>query len=552
MLKNLSISNYALIESLEMEPSNALNMITGETGAGKSIMLGAVGLLLGNRADTKALFNENKKCIIEGIFNISNYGLEPFFDDEDLDFDHQCIIRREILPSGKSRAFINDSPVRLETLKILAKSLVDIHSQHDNLQLGASDYQLRLIDAFAGSDAELQAFSEEYDHYRKAKKAHDKLLKEAIELRKEADFNKFQLEELSALKLIKGEQVELEEQQELLDNAEDIKARINEALYQLNAEQFGAMTMLSQVHQNLTNLSRYGQSFTELKERFNSILIEIADISSTLVREEDGLEVDYEKLNMVRERLSKIYHLQQKHGVDTVEALIQIESDLSDKIFQMDHLDEKMEKLRLETETAWEELRKKGALLSEKRKSCFQSFSRNITKLLAQLGMENALIQISRKDIDPANSGMDEIEILFSANKGVNPQPIRQIASGGEFSRLMFAIKYIMADKMALPTLIFDEIDTGISGEVAFKMVSMMQEIAKKHQVICISHLPQVAAKGENHYFVYKDNSAERTISKIRLLSRKERETEIAKMLAGSNPSATAFESARELLINKT
>ncbi|MEX2593701.1 MAG: DNA repair protein RecN [Anditalea sp.] len=548
MLKNLSISNYALIETLEMEPSKALNIITGETGAGKSIMLGAVGLLLGNRADTKALFDENKKCIIEGLFNISSYGLESFFDAEDLDFEPQCIIRREILPSGKSRAFINDSPVKLETLKILAKSLVDIHSQHDTLLLGASDYQLNLIDAFAESDAEFNAFSAEYKHFRKAKKAHDQLSKEAFELKKEADYNKFQLEELSVIKLIKGEQIELEEQQEILDNAEEIKAKINEALHHLNAEQFGAMILFSQVHQNLNQLSRYGQKFTELKDRFNSILIEITDISATLEDEDRGLEVDYEKLNIVRERLSKIYQLQQKHGVDTVAALMQIESDLSDKVFQIDHLDEKMEELRLEMEAAWEDLHKKGTLLSEKRTASFETFSRNITKLLAQLGMENAVIQVERKAMDPINSGLDEIEILFSANKGVKPQPIRQIASGGEFSRLMFAIKYIMADKMALPTLIFDEIDSGISGEVAFKMVSMMQEIAKNHQVICISHLPQVAAKGEKHYFVYKDNSTERTISKIRLLSQQERETEIAKMLAGSNPSATAFESARELL----
>jgi DNA repair protein RecN (Recombination protein N) len=425
---------------------------------------------------------------------------------------------------------------------------VDIHSQHDNLLLGASDYQLGLIDAFAESDAELNSYSKEYKRYQKAKKTYDQLSSEAHELRKEADYIQFQLEELAAIKLEKGEQIDLEEQQEILDNAEEIKAKINETIYQLNAEQFGAMNMLNQVLQSLNQLSRYGQRFTDLKDRFNSALIEIKDISATLEDEDNGLEVDYEKLNMVRERLSKIYQLQQKHGVDSVEALMQIESDLADKVFQVGHLDEKLEKYRWEMETAWEELHKKGALLSKKRTSFFETFGKNITLLLTQLGMENATIKVAGKEIAPTNSGMDEIEILFSANKGVKPQPIRQIASGGEFSRLMFAIKYIMADKMALPTLIFDEIDTGISGEVAFKMVSMMQEISKNHQVICISHLPQVAAKGEKHYFVYKDNSAAKTISKIRLLSQEEREIEIAKMIAGSNPSATAFESARELL----
>ena len=548
MLKSLSISNYALIESLEMEPSAALNMITGETGAGKSIMLGAVGLLLGNRADTKALFDEDKKCIIEGLFDIDTYGLERFFEQEDLDHDPQCIIRREILPSGKSRAFINDTPVRLEVLKVLGKSLMDIHSQHDNLMLGAADYQLSLIDAFAESKPELAAYSKAYKQYQKTRKALDKLSKEAFELRKEADYNQFQLEELSAVKLTAGEQAGLEEQQRVLEHAEEIKAKINEALEQLHADQFGAMTSLAQVNQNLVQLSRFGHSFSDLKERFNSVLIELNDISATLEDENDKLEVDYDKLASVTDRLSRIYQLQQKHGVDTVEELIQIESDLADKAFQIGNLDEELAKLQQETEVLWQELLNAGTSLSEKRKASFDAFAGNIMHLLAQLGMENATIEVKGNTVEPTATGTDEIEIMFSANKGIKPQPIRQVASGGEFSRLMFAIKYIMADKVALPTLIFDEIDTGISGEVAFKMVGMMQEIAKEHQVICISHLPQVAAKGEKHYFVYKDNSAAKTISKIKLLSPEERETEIAKMIAGSNPSATAFESARELL----
>lgn len=548
MLKNLSISNYALIEALAMEPSESLNMITGETGAGKSIMLGAVGLLLGNRADTKALFDENVKCIIEGIFDISSYGLESFFASEDLDFENQCIIRREILPSGKSRAFINDTPVRLETLKTLGKSLVDIHSQHDNLLLGASDYQLGLIDAFAENKQEIMDYAIRYKSYRKAKKSYDKLSKEAFDLRKEADYNKFQLEELATMKLLDGEQTELEEQQEILDNAEHIKSKINQALLLLDAEEFGAMNSLSQVNQSLNQLSRFGPRFNELNERFKSALIELTDISATLEEENNNLEVDFEKLTSIRERLSKIYQLQQKHGVETVEELLSIETELADKVFQIDHLDEKLEDLRLEVEAEWKELLLNGNSLSEKRSASFEGFGSHIIRLLTQLGMENASIKVVRKDIDPGPLGLDEVEILFSANKGIKPQPIRQVASGGEFSRLMFAIKYIMADKMALPTLIFDEIDTGISGEVALKMVQMMQEIARNHQVICISHLPQVASKGEKHYFVYKDNSSEKTISKIRLLTSLERETEIAKMIAGSNPSATAFESARELL----
>src|SRR5690554_1151798 len=296
MLQNLSISNYALIETLEMEPSKALNMITGETGAGKSIMLGAVGLLLGNRADTKALYDPQKKCIIEGVFNISSYGLESFFEAEDLDYEKNSIIRREILPSGKSRAFINDSPVRLEALKTLGKSLVDIHSQSDNLLLGASEYQLRLVDTYAENTPGLSAYTEKYKNYKRAQKAFDTLSKEALELRKEADYNKFQLEELSSMKLVEGEQTELEEQQEILDNAEEIKARINETLQQLNAEHFGVMTLLSQVNQGLNQLSRFGQRFLDLKERFSIALVEIADIAGSLEDADNKLEVDFEQL----------------------------------------------------------------------------------------------------------------------------------------------------------------------------------------------------------------------------------------------------------------
>jgi len=548
MLKNLSISNYALIESLEMAPSPALNMITGETGAGKSIMLGAMGLLLGNRADTKALFDDSKKCIIEGMFEIGNYGLEVYFEKEDLDYENQCIIRREIAPSGKSRAFVNDTPVKLEVLKNLGKALMDIHSQHDNLLLGAGEYQLSLIDAFAGTQEEKNNYLSAYKSYKKAQSAYKKLSQEAAELRKEADFNQFQLEELAVLQLQEGEQQELENEQEILDNAEEIKSKINENLQMLNGEDLGATTLLMQVNQGLQQLSRYSSRFDELKERFNSVCIEVNDIAATLEDEDSKIEVDFEKLEEIRERLSKIYLLQKKHGVQTVEELMALEKKLADKAFQIDHLDEELERLKAETEITWDKLTKSGEALSQKRQGSFKDFSQKITGLLAQLGMENATIEVSLRKTEPNASGMDEVEILFSANKGVKPQPIRQVASGGEFSRLMFAIKYIMADKIALPTLIFDEIDTGISGEVALQMVIMMQQIAKSHQVICISHLPQVAAKGDKHYFVFKDNSTDRTISKIRALKGEERVTEIAKMIAGANPSESAVKSAMDLL----
>jgi DNA repair protein RecN (Recombination protein N) len=548
MLKSLTIANYALIQNLEMDPSPYLNMITGETGAGKSIMLGAVGLLLGNRADIKTLLDTDKKCVVEGSFSIQDYGLEDFFKNEDLDFEKESIIRREISPSGKSRAFINDTPVRLETLKDLGKYLMDIHSQHDNLLLGDGEYQLGLVDAFSSNKTEYDNYSVSYLKFQAAKKSLDKLSQEALELKKEADFNKFQLEELSVLRLVEGEQVELENEQEILENAEDIKSKIQEILLQLNDEEFGGLKTLALANQNIQQLTRFAHKFEPYGERFKSVLIELKDIAESL-EEEDGLiEVDFEKLEIVRERLSKIYHLQQKHGVDSVEGLIELEKELADKVFQVENLDDALEKLQKEKDLAEKELMEKGDALSKKRMSAFLPFSKQLASLLHQLGMENAQIDFSHEKTGPTKNGLDKIDILFSANKGVKTQALKQVASGGEFSRLIFAIKYIMADKMALPTLIFDEIDTGVSGEVALQMVRMMQDIAKKHQVICISHLPQVAAKGNQHYFVYKDNSSEKTISKIKLLQGEERILEIAKMIAGENPSNTAFENARELL----
>lgn len=548
MLKNLSITNYALIESLEMAPSPSLNMITGETGAGKSIMLGAIGLLLGNRADTKALFDDGQKCIIEGVFGIGNYGLENYFHEEDLDYEASCIIRREITPSGKSRAFVNDTPVKLDVLKTLGKSLMDIHSQHDTLLLAAGEYQLSLIDAYAATKEEKERYQTLYKAYKKAQKSLERLSSEAAELRKEADFNQFQLEELSSLQLRGGEQQELENEQEVLDNAEEIKSKIHENLQLFYNEELGLSSLLMQIGQGFQQLARFSGRFRELKERFSSAAIEMNDIAASLEDEDGKIEVDFEKLEEIRERLSKIYQLQKKHGVQTVEELIGLEKELADKAFQIDHLDEELERLEQEAAAAHKALIAAGEKLSAKRKGSFPAFAKEITGLLAQLGMENASIEVAHKLTEPGPSGMDEVEVLFSANKGVKPQPIRHVASGGEFSRLMFAIKFIMADRIALPTLIFDEIDTGISGEVALQMVKMMQKIATSHQVICISHLPQVAAKGDKHYFVYKDNSAAKTISKIKELGREERVTEIAKMIAGANPSENALQSARDLL----
>ncbi|MFC5193100.1 DNA repair protein RecN [Algoriphagus aquatilis] len=550
MLKSLSISNYALIDQLLMQPSPKLSMITGETGAGKSIMLGAVGLLLGNRADTKVLLHEDKKCVVEGVFEIHQYGLKAYFEELELDYEETCIIRREISAGGKSRSFINDTPVLLDTLKVLGSKLMDVHSQHDTLLLGEGAYQLSLVDAFAQAQQELATYQLAFKAFKKARKNFEDLKQKAFELKKEADFNQFQLDELSALSLQAGEQAELESAQEILENAEEIKLKINELLSIFQDEQFGVIQGLGQIQHGLQVLERLAHKLGSYRERFHTVFIELKDIVESLSDEEARVEVDFGKLDQIRERLSKIYQLQKKHGVQTVEELMTIESQLADKVFQFQNLDESLAEAEKIFQNSESSMLETGKLLSEKRKSCFSSFESDLQQLLFGLGMENAKIKLDLQAISPSLSGLDEVEILFSANKGGALQPLKKVASGGEFSRLLFAIKYLMADKVALPTLIFDEIDTGISGEVALQMVRMMKDISQNHQVICITHLPQVAAKGESHYFVYKDNSSDKTISKIKLLQSEERVQELAKMIAGTNPSASALASARELLQN--
>lgn len=548
MLKSLSISNYALIDQLHMQPSKGLSMITGETGAGKSIMLGAVGMLLGNRADTKVLLHDEKKCVIEGVFEIGEYGLKEFFESEELDFDPTCIIRREISPGGKSRSFVNDTPVLLDKLKTLGTYLMDVHSQHDTLQLGEGSYQLGLIDAFAQTQEELKQYRLDYKTFKKSQKAYLEIKLKAHELQKEADFNQFQLDELSAIGLRSGEQSELESTQEILENAEEIKLKINEMLNLFQDEQLGVLQGMAQIQHGMQFLERLAHKFQALRERFQSSFIEVKDLADSLADEESGIDVDFEKLEGIRERLSKIYQLQKKHGLNSVEELMALEAELADKVFQFQNLDETLVLAKAKLDQAEKQVLESGLKLRKLRIACFPDFQKSLEKLLAGLGMENAKLVVEHKSTEPNPGGMDEIELLFSANKGSSPQPLKKVASGGEFSRLLFAIKYLMADKMALPTLIFDEIDTGISGEVALQMVRMMKEISQNHQVICITHLPQVAGQGDLHYFVYKDNSSAKTVSKIKLLEEEDRIQELAKMIAGATPSASALESAKELL----
>lgn len=548
MLKSLTIKNYALIKDLEMMPASRLNIITGETGAGKSIMLGAVGLLLGNRADSKVLMEENEKCIVEGQFDVSMYdGIRTIFDSEELDYEDECIIRREISPSGKSRAFVNDTPVTLDTLKSLGSRLMDVHSQHETLLLADSTFQLNVIDAYANCKSELVDYKQKYNHFKQTKAALTQLQTEADRLKEEADYHQFLFDELFKAQLNSTEQEELESELDQLENAEDIKAKLFENLQALDNEQVSILDMLHTVDQNMHALSKFGEHFHQLAERLKSAVIEIQDIQLEMDRISDQIVHDPGKTEQVRERLSLIYHLQQKHKVDSIAGLLSIQQSLDEKLQKAANLEEELERLQTALSSAEKAINIAADVLSAKRAAVIAPIIKEMKALLQDLGMPDASIEISNQKTKAGTNGQDDIQFLFSANKGVSLQTLKQVASGGEFSRLMFCFKYILADKTKLPTIVFDEIDTGISGEIALKMVNMMRKMAENHQVIAISHLPQIAAKGHAHFYVYKDNSSAKTASKIKQLTDNERIVEIAKMIGGENYSDSAVQSAREL-----
>ena len=548
MLKNLLIRNYALIQQLEMAPNANLNIITGETGAGKSIMLGALGLLLGNRADTKALYNEGEKCVIEGVFDISAYQLKFLFEEEDLDYDTETMLRREISPSGKSRAFINDTPVNLDTLRNISRRLMDIHSQHDTLLMGNTNFQLEVIDIYSGTASNLASFQLAFRDYKKAASAYQKLLEESQEMQKALDFNQHLLAELDKANLEELDQEALEEEVEKLENAESIKENLNAALEYLNRAEFSVENGLKSAANVLAQIVKFSSKFAGFKERISSMQIELNDLSLEIETEESDLFLDQERTELLKDKLNLLYTLQKKHKVDSVNDLILIRDDLQDKVDKVLNLDDALETAKQKRNTLNAEMLKIGTALSEKRRATVSEIENSITDLLHQLGMPNAKVEIVHEPTAPSLFGIDSFTFMFSANKGIALQELKNVASGGEFSRLMLAIKYILASKTSLPTIIFDEIDTGISGEIALKVGNILKEMAAAHQVIAISHLPQIAAKGAAHYFVYKDEQSSKSVSKLRKLSEEERVKEIAMMIGGANPSEIAFANAKELM----
>lgn len=549
MLLRLSIKNYVLIRALEIELPTGLNILTGETGAGKSIILGAIGLLLGQRADTKSLYDSDRKCIIEAIFDIENiYLVKNILIEEGLDYDSECIIRREITPQGKSRAFVNDTPVNLEVLRKLGALLLDIHSQHDTLLLGSPDFQLSLIDDYANCKVLLREYEKYWHEYTATKQRYSTLLKESELLNKEGDYNTFLLRELQEAEPDNADTEYWEEEIKAAEYAEQIIVNINTVTELIEQSETSALRLLRESLKVLEKTQTLLPKLSKLMERLHSGVVEIEDVVREIEHLGEETGTNPEKIYTIREKLDEIYRLQQKHKVSTTSELVSIRDQLQEKVVNTEQLQEEIAVLEQTLTRQESQLRTQAEKLSTLRSDICPSIEKALLELLADLGMPYVEISIKHEKTTLGPRGQDKIAILFSANKGIEPQELRNVASGGEFSRLMLCVKYVLAQKTVFPTMIFDEIDTGISGETALKVGKILQRMAQKHQLVVITHLPQIAAGGEAHYLVYKDEGSERSESKIRKLSKEERIREIAQMIGGATPSPTAFKNAEELM----
>lgn len=551
MLKRLSISNYALIDNLDITFSNKLNILTGETGAGKSIILGALSLILGQRAEGKYFFNQQKKCVIEGTFLLNGFHLDEFFTDNDLDYDRETVLRREISADGKSRAFINDTPVNLTTLKKLGEKLIDVHSQHATLEINDEDFQLLVIDTVANNQALLNLYRTTYKSYRQSQSKLKELIIQSDKSKADLDYFQFQFDELEKASLSADEQHDLEQEQNALTHAEEIKRSLITAISILSESEPAVIAQLKEAAVSLGHAEKYNPEISSLTERLNSSLIEVKDILAELERIEQTSFIDEGRLEKINERLNVIYTLQKKHRVNSTSELIDILNDLSDKLQSILFAGEDIEKLKLESDLLHSELIKLAKQLGKSRLAIIPQVEKQIKETLQEVGMPNAVLQILNEPLGEGkfdNNGSNQIRFLFSANKGQSPMPMNKVASGGELSRLMLSIKSLIAKHTALPTIIFDEIDTGISGEVALKVGNIMEKLSENMQVIAITHLPQIASKGNAHYSVYKDELSENTNTKIRELNLEERVLELAKMLSGDNPGPSAIQNAQDLL----
>ena len=550
MLKSLFIQNFVLIDSLDICFNPGFSVITGETGAGKSIILGALSLVLGQRADGKSIKQGADKCVIEAIFDVSKYQLEPFFLGNDLEYDPEsCILRRELYASGKSRAFVNDSPVPLAILKELGTKLIDIHSQHQNLLLGDNRFQLRVVDVMAENVILLILYKKEYTRYQGLRKALSALKERAAQSKQEEDYIRFQLDQLEEANLQPNEQEELEQEQETLSHAEEIKSSLYRVSSCLDGEEQGVVSLLKESLSSMDALERYFPRAKEIAERLRSAYIDLNDLASEMEGMIEDGEFNPDRLAWVNERLDTLYALQQKHRVSSVDDLIALRDQFRAQLTDIESFDEQIAALEKQVQDAYKELLQQAAVLSEQRKVAAVAFAQQLVQMVAPLGMPHTRFQVEvvpRKE--PESDGMDEIRFLFSANKSMALQPVAQTASGGEISRLMLCIKAMIAGFTALPTIIFDEVDTGVSGDIADKMGHIMQDLGSKMQVFAITHLPQIAAQGEAHYFVYKEDVKDRTLTRIRPLDKEERIREVARMLSGSALTEASLANAKDLL----
>ena len=549
MITSLSIKNYALIEKLSIDFSKGFSIITGETGAGKSIILGALGLVLGKRADLTSLKNKEEKCIIEAQFEISKYNLKEFFEANDLDYEDDTIIRREILPSGKSRAFINDSPVNLQELQDLSLFLIDIHSQQQTQELSDETVQFKIIDAIANNFDVITAYQKLLKAYKSDKSKLNALLKKQSDSGKEPEYNTFLLNELIAAKLKSGEQEELEAEFEKLNNVEVIKEAIDKSLVIANEEQFGVFHNLNEIKAALQKIAPFSAEYQSLFERITSVTIEFDDVSGELQNASEKLLNDPERLELTNQKLQLIYNLQKKHQVISVDELLQIQANLENAVIELGNIEEEITLLTNSIEKKNEELDAFSATIHQNRANAIPVLSNKLISILETLGMPNVRFNIELLPSETYfQNGKDELQFLFSANKGTDFGLLKKVASGGEMSRIMLAVKAILAQYSKLPTLIFDEIDTGVSGEIAIRMGEIMKEMSKNMQIFAITHLPQIAAKGDSHFKVFKSTIGDDTQSELKLLSQDERVIEIAQMLSGAVVSDSALNHAKALL----
>jgi DNA repair protein RecN (Recombination protein N) len=552
MLQKLHIQNYAIINELEIDFSDKLNIITGETGAGKSILIGALSLVLGERADSTALQQKDRKSVVEAGFTVmNNNAIREFLKENDLDMEEILTVRREIASNGKSRAFINDTPVNLNQLKSLSILLVDLHQQFDTQELNSSDFQQQVLDALADNNALLQQYQDVFHLYKKIKKELKELQVQQNSANAALDYNRFLFDELDEAGFKENELEELDAELKLLGNAENIKQEISGIYYELKETEQPLVQQLKVLYSKLHALVQYHTGINDLATRLQSTQMELADIADELDKVNDSIHYSAERMQIVSDRISMGYKLQKKHGVTTTAALLQIKEELQEKLNQVLNISEAIQLKERQSNELLQQCQKAAKIISDNRKKAIKPFTENVNSLLARVGMPNARFAAEARPLDTLNElGIDTIEFLFDANKSNRFEPLRKVASGGELSRLMLCIKSLVAKKLQLPTLIFDEIDTGISGEAAKQVGNIMKELSAAHQLISITHQPQIAAKADAHYFVYKAIEKDKIVTSIRLLNIDERITTIAQMMSGEKPTAAALQNAREMVGN--